>query len=111
MRAFSSWIWQVVLALAVTLALGFGGGAAFAQQESPVQRQEAQAQRQQVQPGNNAPVWREVRKEGAENYTSIKGRETGVLIQPYSAAPTDSRRQRQAATSQKLTRAFWRNQP
>jgi len=81
MRAFSSWIWQVVLALAVTLALGFGGGAAFAQQESPEQRQEAQAQRQQVQPGNNAPVWREVRKEGAENYTSIKGRETGVLIQ------------------------------
>jgi formate dehydrogenase subunit gamma len=32
-------------------------------------------------PGNNAPVWREVRKEGQEHYTSIKGRETGVLVQ------------------------------
>lgn len=74
MGAFSSWMWRVILAVAVTFALGFGGGAALAQQET-------QAQRQQVQPGNNAPVWREVRKEGSEHFTSTKGRETGVLIQ------------------------------
>ena len=55
------------------------GGTAYAQgQESRMQ--ESQAQRQQVQPGNNAPVWREVRS-GKEAYTSVKGRETGVLIQ------------------------------
>ncbi len=41
---------------------------------------DSQAKRQAVQPGNNAPVWREVRS-GESNYTSIKGPETGVLIQ------------------------------
>src|SRR5207237_724770 len=40
-----------------------------------------QQKRQLTQPGNNAPMWREVRKEGQEHYTSIKGRETGVLVQ------------------------------
>ncbi len=40
-----------------------------------------QQQRRVEQPGNNAPVWRDVRS-GAPNYTSIPGRETGVLIQP-----------------------------
>jgi formate dehydrogenase subunit gamma len=42
--------------------------------------QESQAQRQQVQPGNLAPVYREVRS-GKEETTTVKGRETGVLIQ------------------------------
>jgi formate dehydrogenase subunit gamma len=37
--------------------------------------------REVTQPGNNAPVWREVRREAQEHYTSIKGRETGVLVQ------------------------------
>ncbi len=41
---------------------------------------DTQAKRQAVQPGNNAPVWREVRS-GEANYTSIKGPETGVLVQ------------------------------
>ena len=41
---------------------------------------DSQAKRQAEQPGNNAPVWREVRS-GEANYTSIKGPETGVLIQ------------------------------
>ena len=41
----------------------------------------AEAQRQQVQPFNNAPVWREVRS-GAPQFTSLPGRETNVLIQP-----------------------------
>ncbi len=72
---------QVLVALlAFVLA-----GAALAQQQVPLQSEEeaikAQQQRQISQPGNNAPVWREVRKEGEEHYTSIKGRETGVLVQ------------------------------
>ncbi len=65
--------------LGLMLLLPAFGGAASAQgQES--RAQDTQAQRQQVQPGNNAPVWREVRS-GKEEYTSVKGRETGVLIQ------------------------------
>jgi formate dehydrogenase subunit gamma len=44
---------------------------------------DSQAQRQAVQPGNNAPVWREV-KSGEPNYTGIKGPEAGVLIQPQA---------------------------
>jgi formate dehydrogenase subunit gamma len=62
------------LGLAVVLALFAGLSLA----QSEVQEQQ---QRQVTQPGNNAPVWREVRKEGQEHYTSIKGRETGVLVQ------------------------------
>src|SRR5438093_10430419 len=46
------------------------------------QQPETQQERVQSQPGNNAPVWREVRS-GKEEYTSIKGRETGVLVQTY----------------------------
>src|SRR3989442_4896602 len=46
------------------------------------QQPETQQQRAQTQPYNNAPVWREVRS-GKEEYTSIKGRETGVLVQTY----------------------------
>lgn len=41
-----------------------------------------QAQRQQVQPGNNAPVWRDVR--GGDNpyqTTQVRGPETTVLVQ------------------------------
>lgn len=40
---------------------------------------EQQAQRQQVQPLNNAPVWREVR--AGEGITQVRGVETGVLVQ------------------------------
>jgi len=40
-----------------------------------------QQQRQQVQPGNNAPVWKEIRS-GIPQYTSLPGREASVLIQP-----------------------------
>jgi formate dehydrogenase subunit gamma len=62
------------LCLAVVLSLF----ASLALAQTDVQEQQ---KRQVTQPGNNAPVWREVRKEGQEHYTSIKGRETGVLIQ------------------------------
>ncbi len=40
----------------------------------------AQTERSMDQPGNNAPVWRDV-KSGESNYTSVPGREVGVLIQ------------------------------
>jgi hypothetical protein len=49
---------------------------------SVAQQQDTQQQRTQSQPYNNAPTWRDVRS-GKEEYTSIKGRETGVLVQTY----------------------------
>jgi len=77
MRATFSGVRRVLLGLMLFLPL-LDGTACAQGQES--RAKESQAQRQQVQPGNNAPVWREVRS-GKEEYTSIKGRETGVLIQ------------------------------
>jgi formate dehydrogenase subunit gamma len=70
------------LCLVVLVSLSF---AAFAQQQQPTQEQspQAQQQRQVTQPGNNAPVWRQVREESKEHFTSIKGRETGVLVQSW----------------------------
>ena len=66
-------LFKVCLALAMFAAAGFTHAQSDAQQ---------QPQRSIDQPGNNAPVWREVRKEGSqENYTSIKGREANVLVQ------------------------------
>jgi formate dehydrogenase subunit gamma len=72
MRASFSGVRYFFLGLILFLPLYSGTACA--------QAQETQAQRQQVQPGNNAPVWREVRS-GKEEYTSIKGRESGVLVQ------------------------------
>jgi formate dehydrogenase subunit gamma len=67
------------LLTSLVLALTFlFAGTALAQQQDPIKEQQ---QRQMTQPGNNAPVWRGVREEGKEHYTSIKGRETGVLVQ------------------------------
>src|SRR5262245_365030 len=43
--------------------------------------QKSQQERRVTQPGNNAPVMREI-KSGQPQYTSIPGRETNVLIQP-----------------------------
>ncbi|OWW21338.1 formate dehydrogenase subunit gamma [Noviherbaspirillum denitrificans] len=40
-----------------------------------------QAERTRDQPGNNAPVWREV-VSGAQHYSSLPAPEAGVLIQP-----------------------------
>lgn len=77
MRTSFARLRDVLLGLAL-LVPAFGGNAYAQAQENRVQ--ESQAQRQQVQPGNNAPVWREVRS-GKEEYTSVKGRETGILIQ------------------------------
>lgn len=60
-------------------ALVFAFPAAALAQGKPADN--TQAERQKTQPGNNAPVWRDVRKEGQEHVTTIKGRETGVLVQ------------------------------
>jgi len=47
------------------------------------QRQDTQAQRQGTQPGNNAPVWRDVRKgENPYQTTQVRGVETNILVQP-----------------------------
>jgi formate dehydrogenase subunit gamma len=67
--------------LAVALALPLAG---VAQSQDDTAKQ--QAQRQVTQPGNNAPVWRDVRS-GDPGYTSIKGQETNILIQPTMKLP------------------------
>src|SRR5215212_12228753 len=69
----------------LSVALLFAG-AVLAEQPAkedaaPQTPEQAQQQRQATQPGNNAPVWREVQR-GEPNYTSIPGRETNILIQP-----------------------------
>jgi formate dehydrogenase subunit gamma len=43
-------------------------------------RRRAQQERSQTQPGNNAPVWREVNSD-QPNYSSLPAKEAGVLIQ------------------------------
>ena len=66
----------------LSLFLAVASGLASAQSAQPAPTgAEAQQQRRLEQPGNNAPVWREV-KAGEKNYTSIQGRETDVLVQP-----------------------------
>ena len=82
---------------ALFLVVGLLGASAFAQspgalpQTQPRQDEvQAQQQRAATQPGNNAPVWRNVQS-GAPNYTSIQGRETAVLIQPPARFPGQDR--------------------
>jgi formate dehydrogenase subunit gamma len=72
---------RLFLALAMASA-----GTALAQQApqqdpAPSTPEQAQQERRVTQPGNNAPVWREVQR-GTPNYTSLPGREMDVLIQP-----------------------------
>jgi formate dehydrogenase subunit gamma len=79
-------VWKLVagFALAAALTLPIAG---TAQQPPPADDSaKAQADRQATQPLNNAPVWREVRS-GDPAYTSIKGQETNVLIQPNMRLP------------------------
>jgi formate dehydrogenase subunit gamma len=65
---------RVAGCLLASLLLAVAGGA---QAQSRVEEQQ---QRRVEQPGNNAPVWREVRS-GNQGYTSMQGREVGVLVQ------------------------------
>jgi len=70
--------------LKLCLALSMLALAGVAQAQSEVQKE--QQKRQLEQPGNNEPVWREV-KSGGSNFTSVQGREAGVLIQPQARFP------------------------
>ncbi len=57
--------------------------------KDPAYPKQTNAERAQVQPGNNAPVWRAVGA-GAEGYTSLPkadAPEAGVLIQPFVQYP------------------------
>lgn len=66
---------RVAGGLLASLLLAVAGGV---QAQSRVEEQQ---QRRIEQPGNNAPVWRDVRKEGQQHTTTVQGRETGVLVQ------------------------------
>ncbi len=66
-------------ALVLCAVLGFGTVQAQTATGDQKRIQEQQ-ERGMEQPGNNAPMWREVRS-GNEGYTSLKGREMGVLVQ------------------------------
>lgn len=74
MTRIARWLW------AGALACGLLAGPAFAADTTSAQEQ---AQRQSIQPGNNAPVWRDVR--GGDNpyqTSQVRGRESTVLVQP-----------------------------
>jgi len=64
-------LWLALVVLIAPLA-------AYAQSSPDSARQ--QAERAITQPGNNAPVWGEVRS-GQANSTTVQGREAGVLVQ------------------------------
>jgi len=69
--------WLVVACCALFAALSFP---ALAADTSSAQEQAA---RQQVQPGNNAPMWRDVRGgDNAYQTTQVRGVETSVLMLP-----------------------------
>jgi len=59
-----------------------------AAQQTPAQKDLAKDQQQRTvnQPGNNSEIWREVRS-GQPNYTSVPGREAGVLVQAQARFP------------------------
>jgi formate dehydrogenase subunit gamma len=70
--------------LALALAFSLPAGA----QQTPAQKELAKDQQQRSvnQPGNNSEVWRDVRS-GQPNYTSVPGREAGVLVQQQARFP------------------------
>jgi formate dehydrogenase subunit gamma len=87
----AQWLARSFVALAV---LVLPQALAVAQQQTPAQQgaaqqpgaaqgQPAEVQRQATQPGNNAPMWRDVRSGDINAYqtTQVRGRETNVLIQ------------------------------
>ena len=71
-----------LLALLLALLLAPFAHAADGASEQE-QRQDTQAQRQDRQPGNNAPMWRDVRNgENPYQTTQVRGVETNILVQP-----------------------------
>jgi formate dehydrogenase subunit gamma len=83
MRGFAAAL-ALGAALAAPGAMAQGAPAAppAATSASPSDGAEAQALRQRTQPGNNAPVWREVNS-GQEHFTTLPRNEGGVLIQRW----------------------------
>src|SRR5688500_13951555 len=71
--------------LCLAVLLSVVAGAALAQTQA--ERVNEQQQRAVTQPGNNAPVWREVRQ-GQSPYADscVQGRETSVLVQSWGEA-------------------------
>ncbi len=65
---------------ALAAAVMFAAAVPALAQQPPASGPAAQAERELAQPGNNAPVWRDVRS-GAPGYTTVQGVETGVLVQ------------------------------
>ena len=74
---------RAALALAAALALTAGLVSAQSPAVNPKEAGQAAAeqQRQVTQPLNNGPVWKEIRS-GEPQITTVRGRETNVLIQP-----------------------------
>ncbi len=71
-------IFAAALGVAFVCGAAAQSPAVSAKDEQFATKQQAQ---QRVQPGNNEPVWSEVRS-GVKQYTSVQGRETDVLVQP-----------------------------
>lgn len=68
--------WLLMALVSLTCA-GFSASAMAADSDS-----QEQAARQQTQPGNNAPVWRDVRGgDNANQTTQVRGIESSVLVQ------------------------------
>jgi formate dehydrogenase subunit gamma len=82
MAVFNRIVLQAVCCVMLLL-----GGLAHAQQSANIfdSSKESQVQRQVSQPGNNAPVWREVNS-GKAGYTTNTAPEAGVLIQKSGEA-------------------------
>jgi formate dehydrogenase subunit gamma len=76
---------SILRATGALVALLFVAGLASGQTPAVNPKEAAQAtaqqERQQTQPLNNQPVWSEIRS-GAPQITTVRGRETNVLIQP-----------------------------
>ncbi len=72
---------RLLFSLSLAAAL-LASGAAFAQSAQPSRSSAEEQQKRGIeQPGNNAPVWRDV-KSGEKNSVTIPGREVDVLVQP-----------------------------
>jgi formate dehydrogenase subunit gamma len=72
--------------LVLVLVFSLPAFAQAPQTAAPADSVKDQQKRTVDQPGNNAPVWRDV-KSGQPNYTSIPGREVGVLVQQQARFP------------------------
>jgi formate dehydrogenase subunit gamma len=69
--------------LGFTALVAFASVAAGQQPEYPqAQGPEAQQKREVTQPGNNAPMWRDIQSAAPNQTTTLPGREMEVLIQP-----------------------------